>query len=141
MKKIHITLLIVAILFIGCASRNTQKDSVTLYKNGIYKIQDEPDHEGYYSIAEVKISENKIVNIDWKIYDSNGRVFDETYEEVFAGNETYQQQCREDLAGAEKYVKDLIVRQKLENVDVISGATWAHGKFENILKLVLEKAK
>lgn len=113
------------------------------YRDGTYEAQDTPDVEGYYAKAKVTVTDGKIANVEWNIFDKNrnDRVFDETYEEVFAGNALYQEQCRKDLAGANIYGNKLIETQKLDDVDAISGATWAHKKFVNIMKPALEQAK
>ena len=113
------------------------------YRDGTYEAQDQPDMEGYYAKAKVIVTDGKIANVEWNIFDKyrNDRMFDETYEEVFAGNALYQEQCRKDLAGAKIYGSKLIETQNLDDVDAISGATWAHKKFVNIMKPALEQAK
>lgn len=113
------------------------------YKNGVYEVQDKPDGEGYYCKAQVTIANDQIVGVEWNIYDRprNDRLFDETYEGVFAGNALYQQQCRDDLAGAKTYGATLIKTQDLGKVDAISGATWSNKKFKKIMEMALEQAK
>jgi len=113
------------------------------YRDGTYEAQDKPDVEGYYAKAKIVVADGKITTVEWNIFDKyrNDRIFDETYEEVFAGNTLYQEQCRKDLAGAKIYGSKLVETQNLDNVDAISGATWAHKKFVNIMKPALEQAK
>ena len=120
-----------------------QQSAGTKYKEGVYEVQDTPDYEGYYCKAKVTIANNQIVNVEWNIFDQGrkDRVFDETYEEVYAGNTVYQQQCRDNLKGAKTYGAKLIETQDLNKVDSISGATWSYKKFKKIMELALEQAK
>lgn len=152
MKKVSILLVLTIVLIaslLGCAkdesssgatSQNTS-EKTSMYKEGTYDVQTEPDREGFFCIAKVTIKEDMIQQVEWKISDSNNRIFDETYEEVYAGNEHYQDQCRKDLAGAKTYAASLIKVQDVEKVDSISGATWSNEKFKEVMRLALSKAK
>jgi imidazolonepropionase-like amidohydrolase len=113
------------------------------YRGGVYEVQDAPDVEGYFCKAKVTIANQKIMGVEWNIFDRNrsNRIFDETYEEVYAGNKLYQQQCQDDLKGTKTYGPKLVETQDLHKVDAVTGATWAHKKFVNIMKSALEKAK
>lgn len=154
MKKSIVLLIgccIVVSLTSGCAGGEKAKASVTsekvsekqAYKDGTYEVQTEADPEGYFTKANVAIKDGKITSVEWNIYDSNraNRVFDETYEEVFKGQESYQEQCRADLKGAKTYSGKLIDTQNIEEVDAISGATWTNEKFKEVVKIALDKAK
>ncbi len=114
--------------------------SETVHKDGKYTVESKPDYEGYYSKATVIIKDGKIKSIDWNIYDSKKRVFDEAYEEVFGNNQHYREQCRKDLSGSKIYGPKLIQVQNIDEVDAISGATWANKKFKEVVKLALEQA-
>jgi major membrane immunogen (membrane-anchored lipoprotein) len=148
MRKLYMLLILVFVVvssLTACSSNekvtlSTVKET-SIYNNGVYNVQSEKDVEGYYCKATVTIKDDKIQEIDWQILDENNRVFDETYEEVFEGNEYYQEQCRNDLKGAKTYGPELIEVQDLEKVDAISGATWANQKFKEIIKLALAEAK
>lgn len=114
--------------------------SETVHKDGKYTVESKPDYEGYYTKATVVIKNGKIESIDWNIYDSKKRVFDEAYEEVFGNNQHYREQCRKDLSGSKIYGPKLIQVQNIDEVDAISGATWANKKFKEVVKLALEQA-
>ncbi|HEX2947033.1 MAG TPA: FMN-binding protein [Clostridia bacterium] len=113
------------------------------YRDGAYKAQTEPDYEGYFTKAEVTIKDGKITAVDWGIYDSNrnGKPFDEKYEEVFAGNETYMEQSRNDWKGSRTYGPKLIETQDPGEVDAVSGATWTYNKFSEIVNKALNEAE
>ena len=152
-----INLLLVGLTFTsGCANNKKADDSAKnivtsvntetntneiKYKDGDYKIKTDADTEGFYCKAKVTIKNNKITNVEWNIYDSNDRVFDEKYEEVYVGNAYYQQQCRDDLKGAKTYGPKLVEVQNVQNVDAVSGATWTNRIFKSAINSALEKAK
>lgn len=116
-------------------------ERVLSYSDGVYEVQDKPDYEGYYCKAVLTVEDGKITKVDWKIFDSNNREFDDSYEEIFAGNKAYQYQCRGDMKGVKEYGANLIETQDIDEVDTISGATWSHSKFVAILKMAVEKAR
>lgn len=144
MKKIYLILLaLLASLNINSNSQNNKTDDNenAKYKNGTYEAKTADDYEGYHSEAKVNISGNKIADVQWKIIDSNGIVFDDKYEKVFAGNPAYQQQARDDYKGAVTYGPKLIETQDMDKVDSISGATWSYKKFKEVVSEALEKSE
>ncbi len=111
------------------------------YKDGTYQYTGKKDGEGYLVEGTMVISDGLIQSMEWQIVDDHRhRVFDETYEEVF-GNDTYKQQCRDDLSGMKTYAPALIDKQEVGDVDAVSGATWSYGKFQEAAEALLEQAK
>ncbi|MDP4094530.1 MAG: FMN-binding protein [Bacillota bacterium] len=166
MRKLVIVLAlaaVAAVVIVGCGSKDNSTNTSTagvvsnsmsgttnstitqtkssVYKDGIYEVATSPDDEGYITNAKVTITGGKISTVDWYIIDKDGKIFDEKYEEVFAGNKEYQQQCRNDLKGAKTYGPELIKSQDIVKVDAISGATWSNKKFKEVVTLALNKAK
>lgn len=143
--KLLVVLLLVGLTILsGCAGSNKTKDAKTgeiKYKDGVYEVKTEPDHEGYYCTAKVTIKDGKISNVEWNIYDFTNRIFDEKYEEIYVGNTVYQEQCKNDLKGAATYGPKLVEVQNINAVDAISGATWTNKHFKAAIKLALKKAK
>ena len=122
-------------------SMNETTTAVVTYKDGIYEAKTGVDGEGYYTQAKIEIKDGKIISVDWKIVDDvRKRDFDDTYEEVFIGNEAYINQSRGDMIGVNSYGPLLIEAQKLSDVDAISGATWSYGKFKSVIHKVLQEA-
>ncbi len=115
--------------------------STGAYKDGTYQYTGKKDGEGYLVEGTMVISDGLIQSMEWQIVDDHRhRVFDETYEEVF-GNDTYKQQCRDDLSGMKTYAPALIDKQEVGDVDAVSGATWSYGKFQEAAAALLEQAK
>lgn len=125
---------------ISSSNTTIKKAKLAKYKDGTYNVKTNPDGEGYYCKAKVVIKNNKIASVDWHIYDSENRIFDEKYEKVF-DNQEYKQQCRSDLKGAKTYAAALVKKQDIEKVDAVSGATWTNGLFKTVMRVALEKAK
>ncbi len=115
--------------------------STGAYKDGTYQYTGKKDGEGYLVEGTMVVSGGLIQSMEWQIVDDHRhRVFDETYEDVF-GNDTYKQQCRDDLSGMKTYAPTLIDKQEVGDVDAVSGATWSHGKFVEAAEALLEQAK
>ena len=143
---VFLSLLITLVFICSCASidsdKTTQNSTNGLYKDGVYSNSLEKDYEGYETTAITKVENGKIVSIDWKIYDTNNkRFFDSTYEEVFKGNDTYIQQCRDNMVGVRKFGPQLLQTQDIDKVDAITGATWCYNKFKEVAKKALVEAK
>ncbi len=144
--------MILAALLCGCGSVSASQisespsaadasASVGAYNDGTYQYTGEKDAESYHVEGTMVVSSGVIQSMEWQIVDDNrNRVFDDTYEEVY-GNETYKQQCRDNLSGMQTFVPALIEKQDAGEVDAVSGATWAYKKFEEAAKALLEQAK
>lgn len=144
MKKkylIMIAILVTVSSSLGCQSKNVAEGEKNKYKNGTYEAKTDAGTEGFHSEATLKISNNKISDVQWKIVDQNGRVFDKTYEEVYPNSALYQQQCRSDYKGAITYSPKLIQTQDIDKVDAVSGATWSYNKFVEVVSKALDKAE
>ena len=112
------------------------------YRDGLYEGRTPKDSEGYNATALIEVKKGFISTVGWKVYDNNlKRYFDSTYEEVYTGNATYMQQCRDNMKGMVAYGPKLIETQDIDSVDVITGATWVHHKFTQVVKITLKDAK
>lgn len=158
MKKKYLILIAILVsvsINSGCQSKNTaesqSKDTAKSknivqsqklkYKNGIYEAKTDADGEGFHSEAKVIINNNKITDVQWKIVDENGRVFDNTYGEVYPDNKTCQLQCKSDYKGSITYGSKLIKTQNIGKVDAISGATWSYRKFKEVVSQAIEESE
>jgi major membrane immunogen (membrane-anchored lipoprotein) len=147
MKKKSIELVIcmvIAASLISCGGKLVSTAEVSSrLKDGIYTVETNPDSEGFFEKATVKINGGKITAVDWGIFDSarSNKPFDDKYEEVYAGNAAYIQQSRNDWKGSRGYGPKLIETQDINKVDIVSGATWTHKKFERVVKMALNDAK
>lgn len=125
------------------AAAEVLEEGTTVYQDGVYEVQTEPDYEKYYTKATVTIEGGKITSVDWTIYDEgNDNVpFDSEYYKILAPyGAVYEQQGKDDWAGSRGYTDALIESQDVDKVDAVSGATWTNKKFKEIVKMALEKA-
>lgn len=129
--------MIFLILVYGC--KNTIK-----YNDGVYNGKSKAiyNDENFWGQVQITIENGKIVDVDFKIIDStSNEVFDYNYEKHYIGNDLYMQQCRDDWQGVLKYPEKLIKHQSIDDVDVISGATWSYNMLKYATIEALQNAK
>lgn len=147
MKKLVLLLVLLSVLVTigsGCSQpAKAAGPSAAKYQDGTYEFKGQTDGEGYYVKGKLTVSAGKIESADWAIYDANrgNEIFDKDYEVVFTGNDTYIQQCRDNLKGMAEYAPKLIATQDAAQVDVVSGATWAYNKFYEFAQGALKEAE
>ena len=141
LAALFMTVFIIACSGTDTITQNDLSDDAGNYINGTYEGQTQIDHEGYHASASVKVTQGLISIVDWNIYDNNlNRYFDETYEEVYTGNELYMQQCRDNMIGMNAFGPKLIETQNIDSVDNITGATWCYKKFKEVIGISLQEA-
>jgi major membrane immunogen (membrane-anchored lipoprotein) len=112
-----------------------------VYKNGSYEGKTAKDYEGYNALALIEVKKGFINSVVWKIYDNNlKRYFDATYEQVYAGNPVYIQQCKDNMKGMVAFGPRLMQTQSIDSVEAITGATWCYRKFKEVVKIALKDA-
>lgn len=115
------------------------------YKNGLYTARTQSIYkdEPFKGVVTIFVKQHKIDSINFYIIDtSRNEVFDEKYEKHYIGvNQEYVEQCRNDWKGVQRYPKVLIKKQKLEEIDAVSGATWSYNMFKDACKKALKEAK
>lgn len=116
-----------------------------IYKDGTYtgKTQSIYKAEPFLGVSTIIIKDSKIESVNFYIIDTAANeLFDEKYEKHYEGvNQEYVEQCRNDWKGIQRYPKVLKAKQKLEEVDAVSGATWSYNMFKDASKIALQKAK
>jgi major membrane immunogen (membrane-anchored lipoprotein) len=113
------------------------------YIDGVYKGISKAMYtaEEFYGAAEITIKNGWIAKVDFKIIDKkNNELFDDKYELHYKDNELYQQQCRNDRKGVQKYPLELLKYQKMDNIDAVSGATWSYNMFKYSIIEALKNA-
>jgi major membrane immunogen (membrane-anchored lipoprotein) len=136
------------VLFVisSCIKNDETKNTDTAknikkYIDGSHSGRTVQDDEGYIASATIEVNKGLITAVDWEIYDNNRkRYFDSTYQEVYVGNPLYIQQCRDNMAGMIAYGPKLIETQDIDQVDVITGATWSYNQFKSVVSIALKNA-
>lgn len=126
-RKIYliIAILLIATLFlVGC-----QKEEKISYQDGFYTAELEMDERGWQPTIKIKVENGKIIEVH----------YDEINEEGIskADLEEYSQNM-EAVSGIapreafEKLQAALIEKQKISDVDVVTGATSSTSKFKEV---------
>jgi major membrane immunogen (membrane-anchored lipoprotein) len=139
-------LTILILLFISCSPQ--QPNTGKIYQDGIFKYKTKPDRFGFQTKIEIRFLQDKAVELNWHIYDTGvNRIFDKSYENILDSQE-FKEKCRSDYIGHLKYAPQLLEKQggvlepeDADKVDVVTGATWSHKKFNQVVKETLAKAK
>jgi major membrane immunogen (membrane-anchored lipoprotein) len=106
--------------------KNTVGDGVFVGKShAVY------DNEPFVGVTKITVKNDSIQNVEFQLVDtSKNEVFDQNYDSHFWNNPEYQEQCHKDWYGVLYYPKQLIKKQKLSDVDAVSGATWSYNLFQ-----------
>jgi major membrane immunogen (membrane-anchored lipoprotein) len=147
MKKqfnILIIISIAAVLNESCNNFSGQKKSTSgKYINGSYHGESRSVYttEPFYGKVCVTVRDSRLAKINFIIRDSaNHETFDGNYEKHFTGNAVYIEQCRNDWKGVQNYPAELLLKQDIEKLDAVSGATWSFNIFKAATNEALKKA-
>lgn len=112
------------------------------YKDGKYEAEsDSRDEQGGYGVVSIEVKEGKIESCEYLTYNKDGSVKDETYQEKLKDeNPALYKLAQDSVAANPEYAAQLLKYQKVEDVDVISGATWNHGLFKDAAEKALKDA-
>ena len=144
--KVMCGVLLITMMFsiIVCDKKDSSVNPVAnsgRYIDGVYLGETKVDGEAYQTSAAIRVKNGDISAVDWQIYDTyRERVFDGTYEEVYASHPAYIQQCRDNMAGYVTFVPQLIEKQDIDLVDNVTGATWCYNKFRQVVRIALKDA-
>ena len=127
--------------FTGCGgSENKAAD----YKDGTYTgrssnfEEDESGNGAGYGEAVIKIEGNKITECEFKMYNLDGSIKDESYcSELSRENRLKAQKA---VQSADKYAAAIIGKSSADDVDVISGATISCNEFKEAISDALKNA-
>ncbi|MGE0077904.1 MAG: FMN-binding protein [Bacteroidales bacterium] len=144
MKKILYATTALTILLILSLILFGEKNNKTGYTDGVYYGKSKAIYtdEDFWGSVKVIIEQGRIISVNFKIIDStNHETFNQNYEKHYIGNELYIQQCRADWEGVQTYPNLLVKSQNIDDVDVISGATWSYNLLKYSMQDALKNAK
>lgn len=121
------------------------KDTSSDYLDGKYEGKSRASYtsEPYWGNVKITIAKGAFTDVDFVIRDTIlHKNVDSMYGvTVFADNPTYKAQCDTEEHGIILYPQWLIQKQDLDEVDAISGATFAYMIFKYSVKNALKNAK
>jgi major membrane immunogen (membrane-anchored lipoprotein) len=94
--------------------------------------QSEPDEEGAYGRSTITVADGKIVGSEYVTVQADGSTKAEDYGKDSSGqiaNRAAYRAAQQAVAAFDVYARELIETGVPADVDVVSGATIAHGQF------------
>ncbi len=123
-------IVIVLLVVLGLAIFiNAQRKDTMEWQDGTYVARSDPDERGYYGEIEIVIRDGKIAQADYEERDQEGKPKGEDYP-YQAGPQSHP-----------KFEDRLIEAQDPDKVEVITGATQTHERFQQAAKRALQKAE
>ena len=133
---------LLSVMFVACG----EKEEAASYKDGVYEgrsLDHAADSDGVgsgYGVATIEIKDNKIISCEFKMYELDGTLKDETYGSDLSKENRIKAQKA--VQSAAKYAAALVESGSLNNgVEVISGATISYNEFLEAVQDALNKAK
>jgi major membrane immunogen (membrane-anchored lipoprotein) len=123
---------------------NLIPDSLSSLKEGKYLgiSRGKYIYEPFWGIVKFTIKDGRYTDISFAIRDSSlHEAFDAKYEKHFEGNPEYIQQSRNDWKGVQTYPKNLSMKQDINKLDAISGATWSYNIFRSSVKEAIKNPR
>lgn len=112
------------------------------YKDGKYEAEsDDRDEHGGYGVVSIEVKDGKIAACEYNTYNKDGSLKDENYQiKLKDENPALFKLAQDSVAANPGYAEQLVKYQKVEDVDVISGATWNHLLFKDAAEKALKDA-
>lgn len=142
-KALLLSILLLPTSISMCAQDIVNSNSFSSLKDGSYTGSSRSVYtaEPYWGIVRFSVMNGKMTDISFMIRDSSlHETFNDAYARHFAGNEEYIQQTKNDWNGVKTYPVKLREKQDINNVDVISGATWSYNIFRDSFKEALKQS-
>jgi major membrane immunogen (membrane-anchored lipoprotein) len=115
----------------GC-SAGPSLDRDRPFQDGVFEGRSAPDEEGAIGHVTITVRQGAVAQVDFVVVGADGQPKDETYGLDSTGqiaNQAYYRQAQAAVAAFPVYARQLVEVGYPEDVDVISGATWAHDQF------------
>lgn len=120
-------------------------NSVKNYKDGVYTGRSldktgEEDGVGFgYGEVVIEIKDNVIISCEFKMYELDGTLKDESYGEGLTRENRLKAQKA--VQSAPKYAQSLVEAGSVDKINVITGATISYEEFTEAVKDALSKAE
>jgi major membrane immunogen (membrane-anchored lipoprotein) len=128
----------------GCGPSAPPFDASLPLADGVWTGESEPDEEGAFGRSTVTVDGGQIVASEYVTVQANGSVKAEDYGKDSSGqiaNRSSYRAAQKAVAAFEIYARELISTGVPADVDVISGATIAHGQFVEAATEALTEAQ
>ncbi|MDR1824332.1 MAG: hypothetical protein LBR27_03185 [Bifidobacteriaceae bacterium] len=121
-----------------------QIDKTVPLQDGVYEADSSPDEEGAIGHLTVTVEGGAVTAAQFEVIQANGQAKDESYGTDSSGevaNQEYYRAAQQAVAAFDIYAAELVEVGYPQDVDVISGATWAHDQFVEAAVAALQQAQ
>jgi major membrane immunogen (membrane-anchored lipoprotein) len=121
-------------LLAGCGERS--------YKDGVYAGKSGADDTGAWGEVTITIAGARITGCQFITRRKDGTVKDENYGKINGAisNQDYYNEAQLAVRAMAQYARDLTEKQRLRDIDAVSGATIAYNQFIEAVENALETA-
>jgi major membrane immunogen (membrane-anchored lipoprotein) len=122
-------------LLAGCGERS--------YRDGVYSGKSSADDTGAWGEVTITIAGARITGCQFITRQKDGTVKDENYGKVNGeiSNQDYYNKAQLAVRAMDQYAGDLTEKQRLKDIDTVSGATIAYNQFIEAVENALETAR
>ncbi|MDR1450067.1 MAG: FMN-binding protein [Propionibacteriaceae bacterium] len=136
---------LLGLLLGGCGgSGEPEFDPAVPLRDGVYSGESDPDEQGAYGVATVEVAAGQIVGSEYVTVEASGALKDEDYGKDSSGqvaNRDAYLDAQAAVAAFDVYAAQLIEVGDPADVDVVAGATIAHGQFTQAATRALLEAQ
>ena len=144
MRKIGLILVMfLALCLTGCGEKS-YADGTYQGRSADYINEEEGEEAGNgYGTVNLTITDGKITACDYKTYELDGTLKDEDYgkENGEIKNKDFYNKAQKARAACDNYAQQLVAKQKLKDVDAVSGATVNYSEFQEAVEDALKQAE
>ena len=113
------------------------------YRDGVYSGRSGEDDTGAWGEVVITIAEGRIAACEFVTREKDGTVKGEDYGKINGeiASQDYYDKAQLAVRAMGQYAKDFVEKQRLKDVDAISGATIAWDQFNEAVGYALENAR
>jgi major membrane immunogen (membrane-anchored lipoprotein) len=131
----------VLLLLSGCAA---DFDATRPLADGVFQAISKTDEDGAVGQLSVTVSGGVVTNASFTMVQRDGTVKGDNYGKNSDGtvvSAEYYQKAQVAVRACEVYARQLVAVGDPGEVDVVAGATWAHGQFVEAAKMALRESQ
>jgi major membrane immunogen (membrane-anchored lipoprotein) len=135
---------IVGLMVSGCGASVPALDREIPFADGTYEGVSGQDEEGATGLVTLTVRDGAVAEVDFEVVQADGRAKDEDYGKDSSGqiaNSEYYAKAQAAVEAFDVYAAQLIEVGYPDEVDVISGATWAYNQFVEAATEALREAQ
>jgi major membrane immunogen (membrane-anchored lipoprotein) len=134
-RKVIFVLFAAALLLAACGQAS--------YKDGVYSGRSGVDDTGAWGEVTVTITDGRIVACTFITREKDGTLKGEDYGKINGeiASQDYYDKAQLAVRAMEQYARDYVAKQRLKDIEAISGATISYDQFNEAVDDALENAR